>query len=183
MKKLIRRIISFEITSEYMGLAGGIFTVLISLLSFWATFSYRKNTYSMSKIGPVSVPRFVCYVIFALGVLQIVKWILGRKNMPAPAKKEAADDSKPLDKMLVFRRITPICSFALIALYIHLMKEIGFTIASTIYITVQVPLLSVDMSWKRFLKSFILGVIVSVLVYLLFAKGFQLHLPKNSLGF
>ena len=180
--KILRKIIRFEITDEFKGLASGIFTEAIAVLGFLATLSYRDNTYSMSVIGPVTVPRFVCLAILLLGVLQIIKWAAARKGAPK-AEKSSVDQNAPLDKMQIVRKITPLCSFLLIAAYIWLMKAIGFTMGSVVYLTLQIPLLSVDFSGRRFLKSFILAVIVSAVVFVLFAKGFQLHLPTGPWGF
>jgi len=83
----------------------------------------------------------------------------------------------------LFKAITPWVSFIYIGLYIYLMRKIGFVLSSTLYLTLQIPLLSVDMSRKSYLKAFIIGVITAVVVFLIFAKGFGLRLPTNDWGF
>ena len=85
--------------------------------------------------------------------------------------------------MKLFRVLTPWVSFAYIALYISLMRPFGFTLASVVYLTLQIPLLSVDFSKKSWLKALIIGIITSVVVFLIFAKGFGLRLPTNGWGF
>lgn len=123
----------------------------------------------------------VAGIIFVLGVVQIIRHFVNQKKNPAA--KTAEVSKKPLDKMYVFRVITPWVSFVLIALYIFLMRKIGFVLASTLYMTLQIPLLSVDLKWKSFLKAFIIAIITAVVVFLIFAEGFGLRLPTNDWGF
>lgn len=184
-KKIIK-LLSFDFKPENSGLVSGIFTVIISLVAFGATFSHSASSLK-SIIGPVTIPRLVAGVIFVLGLAQIVRHYIQKKKAPAaeetPAAQEAEVEEEPIDRMQVYRVITPWVSFILIALYIFLMRKIGFVLSSTFYLTLQIPLLSVDLSWKSFLKAFIIGIIASVVIFLIFATGFGLHLPTNGWGF
>lgn len=181
-KKLIK-LLSFDFKPENSGLVSGVFTLLIAAVAFGATFSHSAASLK-SVIGPVTVPRMVVAIIFALGVAQIVRHVIQRKNQGAPAMTNVPEEEEqPLDKMKVFKVLTPWVSFALIALYIYLMKPIGFVLASTLYVTLQIPLLSVDLSWKSFLKAFIIAIITAVVVFLIFKVGFGLRLPTNGWGF
>lgn len=173
---------------EYSNLASGIFALLLAVALFLMTLSHTK-TFSNSSIGPVAIPRAVSIAIFALGLILIIKWMIGRKKAekapaPAVAKEESrTQESAEEHRLAVFRKITAPASFLLIALYLLLMKKIGFALSSCLYITLQTPLLSVDVSPKSFLKSFIIGAVFSVVIYILFAKVFQLYLPAAGWGF
>ena len=180
--KMIKKLLKFEIKDAYMKLAGGIFTVLVAAIAYMTTTGSTK-TYSTSSIGPVTIPRIVCGAIFTLGIVQIIQWCIVRGKAPKEKVEKTRENEEPVDKIFVFRKITPVVSFLLLALYIFLMGKVGFVIASVAYLTLQIPLLSVDLSPKSFLKSLILGVIVSALIFLLFAKGFQLRLPTGPWGF
>ena len=183
--KLFRKIVLFELKEEYMGLASGIFTIVIAVLGYLATLK-GVRTFSGSSIGPVTIPRIVCGAIFVLGIVQILKWIRNyRKTDPGirNAEEEKPEITDEEFRILAFRKFTPIVSFLFIALYIYLMKSAGFVIASTVFLTLEIPLLSLDLSPKSFLKAFLLGVVVSTVVFLIFAKGFHLRLPKGKWGF
>lgn len=187
LSKKIIKLLSFDFKPENTGLVSGIFTVFISLVAFGATFSHSASSLK-SVIGPVTIPRLVAGVILVLGLVQILRHFHQKKKAPAaaaeaPAAQETASEEEPIDKMQVYKVITPWVSFALIALYIFLMRKIGFVLSSTLYLTLQIPLLSVDLSKKSFLKAFIIGIITAVVVFLIFATGFGLHLPTNSWGF
>ncbi len=181
--KLLKKMLSFEINEDKLPLVQGIFTILVSILFFLTTMGSSK-TYSTSTIGPVTIPRFVCGAIFVLGVAQIILWFGRRSKKPiAKAPEKAQEDDVQLDRLEVMRKITPPVTFLLLALYIWLMGKIGFVLASTLYLSLQIPLLSVDFRSKFFVKSAIIGIVVSSVVFLLFAKGFQLHLPMGPWGF
>lgn len=188
--KLIKKLINFEIKAENSDLASGIFTIIVAVLAFCATFSHSSSSLQ-SVIGPVTVPRLVSGIIMFLGAVLVVRHFARRRRagvgFTVREKTETAtavpEQEKPLDKMKIFRVITPWCCFLLIAIYIFLMRKIGFTLASVFYLTLQIPLLSVDFSKKSFLKAFVIGIIASVIVYLIFAQGFGLQLPSNDWGF
>ncbi len=183
--KTLNKIINFKIEPENSQLASGIFAIVIAGLAFAATFSHSSPTLA-SIIGPVTIPRTISALIFALGVLLLMRHFTAKKNTSpktgqAASSGEASDES--VDKMQLLRVVTPWASFALIALYILLMHPIGFTLSSTVYLTLQIPLLSVDFSKKSFLKAFLIGLIASAVVFLIFAQGFGLRLPSNAWGF
>lgn len=188
--KLINKIINFEIKPENSDLASGIFTIAVALLAFGTTFSHSASSLQ-SAVGPVTVPRLVSGLIMLLGAVLIVRhFVKNHRTNAGPdgqgktdSTAEKAQQEETADKMKVFRVITPWCCFLLIAIYIFLMRKIGFTLASTFYLTLQIPLLSVDFSKKSFLKAFVIGVIASAIVFLIFAQGFGLQLPTNGWGF
>lgn len=185
LKKAVLKILTCDFKPENAGLMSGIFTVFIALLAFGATLSHSAASLK-SVIGPVTVPRMVAGIILAMGIVQIIRFFVQRKKAPAPerrAENPASEDNKPIAKMEVYKAVTPWVSFILIALYIFLMKKIGFVLSSVLYMTLQIPLLSVDMSKKSFLKAFIIGAVTAAVVFLIFAKGFGLHLPTNGWGF
>lgn len=181
--KYLRKIVQFEIRELFEGLAAGIFTMLIAALGYLATLNGVK-TFSNSSIGPVTIPRIICAVIFFLGIIQVCRWFLRDRKLlkkeEMPVQQELTDEEVII---LAYRKFTPILSFLIIALYIYLMRTCGFVIASTIYLTLQIPLLSTDLSLKSFVKAFAIGAIASTVIFLIFGKGFQLRLPKGKWGF
>lgn len=183
MKKFLEKIIRSEIKDKDINFAAGILSVVFAIFAFVSTLA-TKQTFSSSVIGPKTVPQIFSGIVFVLGVYLIIRWSVRRardkKSQPVTKK---ADTEEPVDKMMVFRKVTPLVSFLLLAMYIYLMRPIGFTFASIIYLTLQIPLLSADLSVKSFLKALLIAVIASALTYLLFVTGFSLKLPKGPLGF
>lgn len=183
MKKLLLRIISTEIKEKDFDLPGGIISVVFAIFAFVSTLA-TKRTFSSSIIGPKTVPQILSVIVFILGCYLLIRWTVKRvrsKAFQGPTQPKENDEA--VDINLIFRQITPILSFLLLGLYIFLMKPIGFTFASILYLTMQIPLLSVDLHAKSFLKAFTIAVIASFSTYFLFVLGFSLKLPKGPFGF
>ena len=80
----------------------------------------------------------------------------------------------------LFQKITLPCTLVLIFLYILLMPKIGFTIATFFFLTLQITLLSTDISAKSWLKSLLIALVASVGIYVIFGCAFGLAVPKVS---
>ena len=72
------------------------------------------------------------------------------------------------------------CTIVLIFLYILLMPKIGFTIATFCFLTLQITLLSTDLSAKSWLKSLLIALIAALVIYIIFGCAFGLAVPKVS---
>ena len=139
------------------------------------------------RLAPDTVPKVVAIAMFVLGVIIIVKWLINTKQGKiAPAEKE--DDSANTEGMTeeqiknrrLFQKITLPCTLVLIFLYILLMPKIGFTIATFFFLTLQITLLSTDISAKSWLKSLLIALVASVGIYVIFGCAFGLAVPKVS---
>ena len=80
----------------------------------------------------------------------------------------------------LFQKITMPCTIVLIFLYILLMPKIGFTIATFCFLTLQITLLSTDLSAKSWLKSLLIALIAALVIYIIFGCAFGLAVPKVS---
>ena len=177
MKNLIKKILKLEVKEKDYDLAGGILAFIFSIIFYISTL-HTKNLRN-DPIKAETVPRFVCYILFGLGIALVIRWLKNRKKYA----DSSAEPEKELDKLDIFAKITPITSMVLLFIYIQLMKPIGFLLASIVYLSLQIPLLKADLTVKSFLKALIIGSISSTLIFLIFAKGFGLYLPKTGLGF
>ena len=74
-----------------------------------------------------------------------------------------------IEKRHLFQRITMPITLVLVAAYIFIMSEVGFTISTFIFLTLQITLLSTDFSAKSWLKSLLIALVASVSIYLIFA--------------
>ena len=72
------------------------------------------------------------------------------------------------------------CTLVLIFLYILLMPRIGFTIDTFFFLTLQITLLSTDLSVKSWLKSALIALIAALAIFIIFGCAFGLAVPKVS---
>ncbi len=101
----------------------------------------------------------------------------------ACAQTEEAADGKKARFLAFLHKATPYLTFGLIFLYLLIMPCFGFTISTVLYLFAQITLLSNKRGWKNLLFYFGLSVVIAVLIFFAFAKGFNLSLPVNHWRF
>ena len=173
---------------NFTDLISGIVVMALASFFYWTTIGTKSFMKAgKGRLAPDTVPKVVAIAMFVLGVIIIVKWLINTKQGKiAPAEKE--DDSANTEGMTeeqiknrrLFQKITLPCTLVLIFLYILLMPEIGFTIATFFFLTLQITLLSTDISAKSWLKSLLIALVASVGIYVIFGCAFGLAVPKVS---
>ena len=173
---------------NFTDLISGIVVMALASFFYWTTIGTKSFMKAgKGRLAPDTVPKVVAIAMFALGVIIIVKWLINTKQGKiAPAEKE--DDSANTEGMTeeqiknrrLFQKITLPCTLVLIFLYILLMPKIGFTIATFFFLTLQITLLSTDISAKSWLKSLLIALVASVGIYVIFGCAFGLAVPKVS---
>ena len=173
---------------NFTDLISGIVVMALASFFYWTTIGTKSFMKAgKGRLAPDTVPKVVAIAMFALGVIIIVKWLINTKQGKiAPAEKE--DDSANTEGMTeeqiknrrLFQKITLPCTLVLIFLYILLMPKIGFTIATFFFLTLQITLLSTDLSVKSWLKSLLIALVASVGIYIIFGCAFGLAVPKVS---
>ena len=173
---------------NYTDLISGIVVMALAAFFYWTTIGTKSFMKAgKGRLAPDTVPKVVAIAMFVLGVIIIVKWLINTKQGKiAPAEKE--DDSANTEGMTeeqiknrrLFQKITLPCTLVLIFLYILLMPKIGFTIATFFFLTLQITLLSTDLSVKSWLKSLLIALVASVGIYIIFGCAFGLAVPKVS---
>ena len=173
---------------NFTDLISGIVVMALASFFYWTTIGTKSFMKAgKGRLAPDAVPKVVAIAMFVLGVIIIVKWLINTKQGKiAPAEKE--DDSANTEGMTeeqiknrrLFQKITLPCTLVLIFLYILLMPKIGFTIATFFFLTLQITLLSTDISAKSWLKSLLIALVASVGIYVIFGCAFGLAVPKVS---
>ena len=173
---------------NFTDLISGIVLMALASFFYWTTIGTKSFMKAgKGRLAPDTVPKVVAIAMFVLGVIIIVKWLINTKQGKiAPAEKE--DDSANTEGMTeeqiknrrLFQKITLPCTLVLIFLYILLMPKIGFTIATFFFLTLQITLLSTDISAKSWLKSLLIALVASVGIYVIFGCAFGLAVPKVS---
>ena len=173
---------------NFTDLISGIVVMALAAFFYWTTIGTKSFMKAgKGRLAPDTIPKVVAIAMFVLGVIIIVKWLINTKQGKiAPAEKE--DDSANTEGMTeeqiknrrLFQKITLPCTLVLIFLYILLMPKIGFTIATFFFLTLQITLLSTDISAKSWLKSLLIALVASVGIYVIFGCAFGLAVPKVS---
>ena len=173
---------------NFTDLISGIVVMALAAFFYWTTIGTKSFMKAgKGRLAPDTVPKVVAIAMFVLGVIIIVKWLINTKQGKiAPAERE--DDSANTEGMTeeqiknrrLFQKITLPCTLVLIFLYILLMPKIGFTIATFFFLTLQITLLSTDISAKSWLKSLLIALVASVGIYVIFGCAFGLAVPKVS---
>jgi putative tricarboxylic transport membrane protein len=148
-----------------------------SLLLLWAICLYIaslgvKMISGVSRIGSGFVPQLVAIILAIVSITIIAGGIRKLKIFDqAVSKTDAA-------KVNLTALVATLFS---IFIYIILLEKVGFLIMTTLYLFVQINILSSKEGRKIPLFG-IIAVTVSVAVYYLFVNVFQLMLPAGILG-
>ena len=173
---------------NFTDLISGIVVMALAAFFYWTTIGTKSFMKAgKGRLAPDTVPKVVAIGMFVLGIVIIIKWLINMKQGKIkPVEKE--DDSENTEGMTeeqiktrrFFQKITLPCTILLIFLYILLMPEIGFTISTFCFLTLQITLLSTDISWKSWLKSLLIALVASVAIFIIFGCAFGLAVPKVS---
>lgn len=132
-------------------------------------------------IRPEFIPRVVAIILFVLGAMMFINGI--RSKVSEDEKKTIQEKKSAMKAEPFWERFTPTITLLLILLFLLSMKSVGITISATVYLTLQMTLLSGDFSLKSWLKYFLISVVTSLAVLFIFRYGFLLKLPVNKWGF
>ena len=163
-------------------LKGFISAAVAWAVALWV-FIFTRNLSSGTNdlIKPEFVPRVIALGLIILGIgmfIQALKTKVTEEERKALEEKKAERRATPLVEWL-----TPLLTLVLIFLFLFFLKKIGFTVCATVYLTLQMTLLSGDFSLKSWLKYFVIALVVSVAILFIFCDGFKLKLPVNAWKF
>jgi uncharacterized membrane protein YidH (DUF202 family) len=159
------------VKKKYWDLASGSVLLLFSAVLFIG--AQRVKTLAVSSIGSGFFPSVVAVLLAITSVAIIIGGIVQARKPDAASGKEKAED-KP-------RVWGVIGTFALMAFYAILLPKLGFLITTTVYLFVQINILSPRESRKQFMFG-IISVVTAVVIYYTFVKVFHLMLPAGILG-
>ncbi len=155
---------------------------------YWTTLGTKTfMKMGRGRIAPDAVPKAVAIAMFVLGVIIVLKWFIDTKREKVPPLG-VVDDSTDCEGMTeaqirrrhLFQKITMPCTVALVFSYIWIMPEIGFVLSTFAFLTLQITLLSTDLSLGSWAKNLIIALVASVAIYVIFGCAFGLAVPKVS---
>lgn len=135
---------------------------------YWQSLSIRPIV--ENDVGSGYMPRIVGGAIVALAGLKLAFSLL-RKEAEPSRKGNEGDDNKG-----------GFLTLAALILYVLLFDKLGFLVSTTLYLIAQIFILS-DHRNRNLLLFAVVSVTVSVIVYALFVKVFDLILPQGILYF
>ncbi len=149
---------------------------LIFLGSGLYILSFGIKSVALNLIKADFFPRLIAGLFVILGAILLVTGLKKSRSYVEPTEKE-----------LPFWKndgtISMLETLALIALYVLLMKSVGFVIMTFVYLVAQMYVLTPKD--KRTKKNLLLFIVISLIasfgIYLLFVRAFYLILPAGIL--
>lgn len=139
--------------------------VVISIV-LW--FQADKMPQSNRGIGPGDFPKFICVVLFVLGMIQLVSIVVRSKGIPLIDFKSV--NVRYLVRVLIM--------LALTFVYYKLLKPVGFLLMTPVYLFASFILFG----YRKKLIAAVVAVAFPVVVYFLFSRVFMVILPRGILG-
>lgn len=176
----------------------GIFFVVLSILYLIGTFFIKEyNAFGNIGINSTSIPKVLAYLMFILGTFQFVVSYKAYK-IDNSTKEEVEvnthekstsiiDQSIDGEEALLSDKKEDKKAIALTFIFLFVLamfiESVGFIIMSTFFLVAQMTLLTSSESRRKKLPFIIIvSVVFSVIVYILFTRGFSLLLPSGVLG-
>lgn len=159
----------------------------ISAAVAWAVaawvFIFTSNLKSGTDglIRPEYIPRLVAVLLIILGIGMFIQGL--RAKTTAEEKQALLEKKQERKKLPLIERLTPFITLVLVFLFLLFIRRVGFTVCATVYLTLQMTLLSGDFSLKSWIKYFIIALTASVAILFIFRYGFRLKLPVNKFKF
>jgi hypothetical protein len=161
--------------AKYRDIITGGLAVVFAVLLFALSFGIKD--FSSVRLGPDFVPRLTAGFLGILGVILLVQGLrpmyLSRKN-PAREKPAPAEETGKSGHGVLL-------SFLLLGGYIALLDSVGFIITTTVYLFLQMILLSHE-THRRYVLFALISAGTAVAAYYLFVGFFEVMIPAGILG-
>lgn len=144
--------------------------ILVAAYVFFASGQLEART--QMDIGPDFMPRLLAVLMFGLALVQLLG-ALKRARPPEPRRMPRTGD--------LVERYADIFSLLAILGYVLLFQSLGFILASVLFLFVQFAIMA-PRSERRYLRFALLAVVVSVVSFWFFERGFYVFLPPGILG-
>lgn len=168
----------------------GIFLLVFAIILFISTLSFQQMT--VAKIGSAFFPQIASIGMGLLSFFLIISpFIQTRLNKKSKQKDSAVSTDQYTDAQELqeegekssekkFYGLV-LATLLLLITYVLLMKPLGFIIASSLYLFVQMYIMSRKEN-RNYIIFAVVSIFSSVLVYWAFKGFFNLMLPAGLLG-
>ncbi len=149
-----------------LGLASALFGVLFFVMAFQIP---EKKVQSSS---PSVFPKFISCLMIIMGLLLVL-----REYVQAKHREDIKGKALKIEnKALVFGAI------GAMILYAFLMNVLGFVVSSVQYLFFTMFMLDRSRSPKEIVKKLLISIILTAVIYYVFAGMFHANLPSGILG-
>lgn len=173
---------------NFQDLISGLVIMIIAAFFYWTTIGTKSFLGSgKGSTAPDTIPKAVAVAMFVLGALIIVRWFIQMKRgkLTAPTQEDDSENcvdmtQEQIAKRQLFQKITMPITLVLVFLFIFGLEHIGFIFSAAIFLTLQITLLSTDLSARSWLKALLIAVIATLVIFVIFGCAFNLAIPKVS---
>ena len=153
---------------------------ILSLFFFIASFTIKLTNID-KVVGSRLFPQIVTLLLMALSLFLIIADMMENKRNEA-SKTKVEEDNKEIEEVTDKPNyINTILVFGSFGLYLILLEQVGFIISTILYLSSQMYILAPkeDKTSKKILIYTVISIIVTMIIYWIFAEGFQLVLPRG----
>jgi putative tricarboxylic transport membrane protein len=154
----------------------GIFLLLVSVVMFAATLSFKQLT--ASQVGPAFMPQIIAVLIGLMSIAIIIEGYRKVKSGTEDDPEEEGEEAEGNAKEVSYRPV--IQSFVLMAAYVAVMPIVGFLITTIVYMFMQMMILS-SKPERRWLLFAVVSVVATSIIYYVFRNVFYIMLPSGLL--
>lgn len=167
-----------SLLKRYSDVIASIVLLLFSIVMFLGTLNMKRLT--DMAIGSEFAPRLVAAGIFILSLILFVNGLKKAREQDGESDEleDHADDSNEKEAINYKKVLIVILLFAM---YVALMRPIGFLLMTIIYLFTTMVVLA-DQTQRNIPLFFIVSVVTSCFVYFIFRNVFYLFLPAGILG-
>ena len=152
---------------------------------FIATFNIEALT--DSRVGADFMPKIIAVLIAIMSIPVIVNGFKREKVIESDGKSAVSDDSEvsvseakeETDNEKSY--ISLVLTIILLFVYLFLIPIIGFLIATSAYLIIQMLLFS-EWTIRNAIRYAIISIVTSTIVYFVFRNAFYVMLPAGILG-
>lgn len=169
--------------NKYRDVVSSVFVIALAI--FIAYFSKDIRVLKYTSVSANFFPRIIAVMLGGLGIIQLIISILEVKKSglnSATNNTDVKEDTHTESKIGgIISRNADWVSVILIMAYVFSLGKLGFIISSTVYLFLQMIVLS-KAEKRKYMSLGLVAVIAPVVIYLIFTKVFGLMLPAGILG-
>jgi len=165
---------------RYKDLISGVIVVVFSIAIYISSNGIQRMV--STSIGPDFMPKLAAVLMGILGVILTIQGALSAVKAPAEiTAADAAAAKRHISFIELFKNNLDIATLVLLTLYSLVIGWLGFLISTSVYIFLQIMLMSINKK-KKYIVFIAISVIFTCVIYFLFTKVLYVMLPVGILG-
>ena len=145
-------------SKKYIDIVLSIFFIILAVLLYRSTATFPKSALFTTAV-------YIKFLSYMLGIASFAQLMISFSS-DASAKVIFARDPKKFFILILF-----------LIIYVWIMRYLGFIISTLVFL----PLTMRYMGYNKFRKSIIISAGITLFVYILFVKLFEIQLPEATI--